>query len=416
MTATLKFSASSLTGKPASIPTPVPASRMVADALKSPTPLGRVGSSTAAPTGGAATTTASRFLVIRTNEGVAHSLELQPGHAYRVGRSAANDVTLKDMQVSSYHARLDPDRDEFIVRDLESRNGTSVNGERVKSRRLRPGDRLRLGTTDVLYVNRLDPAELGTSALLSPRLSQPLLRTEVQRLRDLIGQLTTAQQQLGAKAPNDAIRHIGGDIARVAGELWKVESHLRSLICANHFHQLFHHPRSMSELYHDMLRYIGSAIDADNAALVLLNGQKASIAATIGIATLNWQFRLPDVFQFLIGRVMKENERYFTPSLGAEPTIRERFATSVPEADRRSVLIVPLVLPESGRVIGAVYFDNVHAPGSLRPTASELAEGCLAIFAGYRENEAVSGTQQRRRVDVMAAINQEASGPTLCSD
>lgn len=356
---------------------------------------------------------AVRFLVIHSPDGVAHSLELRTDRTYRLGRSDANDLTLKDMQISSFHARLEPDGEEFVVRDQESRNGTLINGERVHTRLLRVGDRLRLGQTEIDYVKRLDPSELGTAAILSPRLSQPLLRTEVQRLRDLIAELTTVQQGLELHAPNDVMRQLGHELARVSKDLWNVENHLRSLICANHFHQLFQAQCSPAELYHDMLRYIASAVDAENACFVLLDGKKVSVAATIGIATLNWCFRIPPVFQFIIGRAMQEAMRYYTPSLGHEELLTGKFPKELSISDRRSVLIVPIVAPESRQVLGAAYFDNVHHPRQLRPQSSEMAEGCLAIYANYRQRHDFAGTQRRSR-SVIGGIHSGAE-PEQCA-
>lgn len=362
---------------------------------------------------------AVRFLVIRRSEGAAHTVELQPGRPYRLGRSETNDLTLNDPQVSSFHARLEPDGEEFIIRDQESRNGTMVNGDRVRFRRLRVGDRLRLGATEVDYVKRLDPSELGTSAILSPRLSQPLLRNEVQRLRNLISQLTIAQQALEVRAPNEDIRQVGHNVARVVADLSGVENHLRCLICANHFHQLFHNQRSDSELYHDMLRYVASAIEAENGAFVLLEGAKARVVATIGVATLNWQFRLPEVFQFLIGRVMKEQRRFYTPSLHGDDKLARQFPEQITASDHRSVLIIPISTPEEGEVIGAAYFDNVHAPRQLRPQSSELVEGCLAIYARYQHREEMAGTQRRRLNEIsrlQASGRDERREPTVCAE
>lgn len=343
---------------------------------------------------------AVRYLVIHSPDGVAHSFELRANQTYRLGRSDANDLTLKDMQVSSFHARLEPDGDDFILRDLESRNGTMVNGERIHTRHLHLADRLRLGQTEIDYVKRLDPSELGTAAILSPRLSQPLLRTEVQRMRDLIDELATVQQTLELRAPNDTMRQLGHELARVSADLWNVENHLRSLICANHFHQLFQSQSSTAELYHDMLRYIASAVDAENACFVLLENSKVSVAATIGISTLNWTFRIPPLFQFIIGRAMHEATRYYSPSLGSEELLTGKFPKELSISDRRSVLVVPIVTPETHQVLGAAYFDNVHHPRQLRPQSSEMAEGCLAIYANYRKRHEVAGTQRRSRSEI----------------
>ena len=57
-------------------------------------------------------------------------------------------VFAEDRQVSRYHARIEKDGDNYIIRDLGSKNGTSVNGEPVRDQpyRLRDGDAIELAT------------------------------------------------------------------------------------------------------------------------------------------------------------------------------------------------------------------------------------------------------------------------------
>jgi hypothetical protein len=68
-----------------------------------------------------------------------------------IGRGGSNDVVLEgDEFASSLHARIEPRGDGVWVQDLESTNGTYVNGERVLgARRISPGDVLRVGETDL---------------------------------------------------------------------------------------------------------------------------------------------------------------------------------------------------------------------------------------------------------------------------
>jgi FHA domain-containing protein len=62
-----------------------------------------------------------------------------------LGRHHACDVVLADISVSRRHARLSFRDGNWVLRDLDSTNGTTVNGERVVRCRLLPGDELMLG-------------------------------------------------------------------------------------------------------------------------------------------------------------------------------------------------------------------------------------------------------------------------------
>ncbi|HUE26807.1 MAG TPA: FHA domain-containing protein [Solirubrobacteraceae bacterium] len=66
-----------------------------------------------------------------------------------VGRHHACDVVLSDPSVSRRHARLVFRDGNWVLQDLESTNGTMVNGVRVGRCALRPGDRLALGDEEL---------------------------------------------------------------------------------------------------------------------------------------------------------------------------------------------------------------------------------------------------------------------------
>jgi len=68
-----------------------------------------------------------------------------------VGRHPQNSLVLNDPFVSTRHARIEKTENGFSVRDLGSRNGTFVNGLRVREAVLTPHDRLRFGETLFIF-------------------------------------------------------------------------------------------------------------------------------------------------------------------------------------------------------------------------------------------------------------------------
>src|SRR3954451_22925895 len=68
-----------------------------------------------------------------------------------IGREEGNVLRLNDERVSRFHAKIQFDNGEVILTDLESTNGTRVNGNVVQIRRLRPGDRVGLGRSLLLF-------------------------------------------------------------------------------------------------------------------------------------------------------------------------------------------------------------------------------------------------------------------------
>jgi pSer/pThr/pTyr-binding forkhead associated (FHA) protein len=68
-----------------------------------------------------------------------------------IGREEGNVLRLNDERVSRFHAKIQFDNGEIILTDLESTNGTRVNGNVVQIRRLRPGDRVGIGRSLLLF-------------------------------------------------------------------------------------------------------------------------------------------------------------------------------------------------------------------------------------------------------------------------
>ena len=97
--------------------------------------------------------------ILRTaTDGFAEKLfRLMPGSIRTVGRATGADFIVDAALVSRVHCRLTalPDGN-LEVRDLESTNGTRVNGHRIETARLNPGDRLQVGRVELVVSREAD--------------------------------------------------------------------------------------------------------------------------------------------------------------------------------------------------------------------------------------------------------------------
>ncbi len=68
-----------------------------------------------------------------------------------IGREEGNGLRLNDERVSRFHAKVQMEDGDIILTDLDSTNGTRVNGTAIQIRRLRPGDQVAIGRSMLLF-------------------------------------------------------------------------------------------------------------------------------------------------------------------------------------------------------------------------------------------------------------------------
>jgi hypothetical protein len=87
-----------------------------------------------------------------------------------IGREEGNSLRLNDERVSRFHAKVQFDNGEIILTDLESTNGTRVNGNVVQIRRLRVGDKIGIGRSVLVFGSQQEiEARMATlSGLTAP--------------------------------------------------------------------------------------------------------------------------------------------------------------------------------------------------------------------------------------------------------
>jgi pSer/pThr/pTyr-binding forkhead associated (FHA) protein len=71
-----------------------------------------------------------------------------------IGREEGNSIQLNDERISRFHIKIQEDHNRLVLTDLESTNGTKVNGEEAQLKILRFGDIISLGRSVLLFGSR----------------------------------------------------------------------------------------------------------------------------------------------------------------------------------------------------------------------------------------------------------------------
>jgi Nif-specific regulatory protein len=116
------------------------------------------------------------YLVIREGSKWSDVFRLVPGQSVTVGRAPTNQIVLKDERCSRNHLEIFTAAGQWTLRDLESRNGTMIDNKLVTGDQpLTPGDTIRIGHTQLVFVHKLSEA-FGSSSDASSMIRQAALQ------------------------------------------------------------------------------------------------------------------------------------------------------------------------------------------------------------------------------------------------
>jgi pSer/pThr/pTyr-binding forkhead associated (FHA) protein len=117
-----------------------------------------------------------------------------------IGREEGNMVRLNDERVSRFHCKIQLDNGDVILTDLDSTNGTRVNGMPIQIRRLKPGDQITMGRSILLFGSH---AEIAKRKALLKVPSSPTMAPVDKTLGDVEPQEAPAEFPLEADGTQD---------------------------------------------------------------------------------------------------------------------------------------------------------------------------------------------------------------------
>lgn len=122
-----------------------------------------------------------------------------------IGRDGAADLTIDENVISRLHAKLERKWGGIVIVDLQSKNGTFVNNDRVEEKLLRDGDKVMLGTVKLLYRNPKDVNLEVISQEISKKKKEAAMR-EAERLaqKQLEEERAVQRQEEEEKARREA--------------------------------------------------------------------------------------------------------------------------------------------------------------------------------------------------------------------
>ena len=279
------------------------------------------------------------------------------GPLITLGRADDCTIPIKDRYLSRRHAEIVFEHDAWLVRDSGSVNGTVVNGEKIAAPHvLRPGDRILLGDTEVVF----EPPVDTTQSHLIPLDDSSQARSIVMPMRE---------------ATNDSAR--AGMLAQLAIE--------------------FLDDRPMDELFDFILARVAELLKPSRVAIALL-GSKDLTFSDVRLRRTDAEDDSNDLF--ISRTLLKEviDGRSVVSYVDGQPDEKLARAQSIIAQDIRSAVCAPLVIGEAVR--GVLYLDFLAQRGAV--THDEVR-----LIAQIARLAAVKLETTRLREDAMAKAKLE---------
>ncbi len=276
-----------------------------------------------------------RELLIQSADGTSKKMTLEKP-TLSLGRSAGNDLAYpEDPVLSRNHLVLEREADEWYLRDLHSKNGTEVNGERVTEKYLmRPGDRIAAGRLVLIYADPFDGAPSTLEFVDDADGDTPTTTSVMTSLDQVIAEEGVISEALGDTAQGGAQR-------------------MQALIHAGR--ELAGH-RPLADLFRLILDLSTGAVGATRGVLMTLEGSNLIVRAAQGEG-----FRISAAVR---DRVIKERASLLVKDARQDAMLRG--SMSIVEQRVRSLMAVPL--QTENQVIGLIYVDS---PDVIRQFTSE---------------------------------------------
>lgn len=299
-----------------------------------------------------------------------------------IGRAQTNRVCIADIAVSRRHCVIKRETRAFKLNDLESRNGSFVNGVPVKEYELQHGDRVEIG--DSVFVFLTEDGEVGT-------ISGPVEITEgatithpTVRLRREDALYLQPEKVLGGLLPSRQAQ----DLKALLG----ISTAISSI-------------RGLEALQKRLLDLICEVIPAERGAILLLGESTEEFASVFGWDRLPGTTRPVKVSRTIIRQVVHERVAILSNDVPDSEALRA--AQSLVISRVTSLLAVPLMVFE--KLVGVIYLDTSNLMARFDEDHLQLLTGIAGIAAVALENarqiEWLENENQRLQAEIKIEHN-----------
>ncbi len=277
-----------------------------------------------------------------------------------VGRDLSNTISLNDPSVSRRHCLISKNGNGFYITDLESYNGTFVNGLPIAEQALTHGDHVALGDIRFIFLTHDDPVTTAISLQDDDLVSRSTIRLEREQAFYLRPEGALSESSLDSRA------------VRERNALLKISTTINSI-------------RDCDELQLQLLELTFEAVPAERGAILLADKDREEFISCRGWNSLNGADDSIKVSQTISRQVLRD-----VVAILSNDVVRNENTGGLPsllEAQVCSLLCVPLVAFD--KPLGVIYLD-------ISSGASQFDEAHLQLLTAIAGSAAIAFENVRR--------------------
>jgi serine phosphatase RsbU (regulator of sigma subunit) len=320
-----------------------------------------------------------------------------------IGRSKKNDLVLADQWLSRIHAEIRRENSRHYIRDLDSRNGTYVNGMRLSQRvPLQNGDVVTLGDQQIRFVHDASGSVVLTETPAGLDVEGTLVVSTEELLAAARAKEDTWDNVAGGRGPRAPAHSLADDSARILkqNQILSALSEASMALISN---------RPVNELLDFILELAFKVIRAERGVLMLTTeGSRLSVEA---VRSVDGRSTTEEIAfsRSIADKVVKEKVSILTKNALADPRFDRQ--QSIISLGIRSAMCVPLWHDDT--VTGLIYVDSLSRENSFTQDDLTLLTSLANVAAVKLENaklveEMIEKKRMERELELAGEIQQNS--------
>ena len=344
------------------------------------------------------------YLVVRDGDKWKDVFRLTPGQVMTIGRAPTNRIVIRSEMSSRNHCEIFQAGPMWILRDLGSRNGTTVDGHRIAGDwELEEGQTIQLGTCDIVFTHELaknaQAADESDPEIESPTQTQDAISIPEKEGKASEPEIVSRRKRT-RYSPTSTAEHAGSDrFSQNLAQLWKLAVEMGSA----------KDEKQLSDVVLDSLLV---AIGADIGAVLMLpkpmSGGARPNQLRVAAYKSQGEHSYQTISKALSRMVLEDREAVLAKNVADDSKLSDR--DSLDEIQAKSVICAPIRKGEL--IFGLIHLYSTLSDESLEPEHLDftlaVADQMALAFENVREKQVLAEGLARAQNENESLRNQLA--------